>query len=145
MNFREDSEYRLRLAKGFLTEARHNFEYELWRSCVDNSQLTVENCGKTVIAIFAPVEKTHDPSHQIKRLIGKRLTNFNLIKKVKDLVQIMEKFSSEKHFMTDYGDEATRTDPWTLFRREEAKEALDLAEKAFKASESIFGSHFQNG
>ena len=144
MNFREDAEYRLRLGKGFLREARHNFEYELWRSCVDNSQLAVENCGKTVIAIFEPVEKTHDPSHQIKRLIAKRLKDSNLIKKVKDLVQIMEEFSSEKHFMTDYGDEATRTDPWTLFGKQEAKEALDLAEKAFKISERVFNSYFQN-
>lgn len=143
MNFREDSEYRFRLSKGFLTEARHNFEHELWRSCVDNSQLTVENCGKMIIAIFEPVEKIHNPSHQIKRLIGKRLTDSNLIQKVNDLVPIIENFSSEKHFMTDYGDEATKTDPWTLFGKEEAKEALELAEKAFKISESIFNSYFQ--
>lgn len=145
MNYKEDSEYRLRLAKGFLKEARHNFEHGLWRSCVDNSQLAVENCGKTIIAMFEPVEKTHDPSHQMKKLVGKRLTDSNLIRRVEDLVPIMEKFSSEKHFMTDYGDEATKTDPWTLFGKEEAQEALELAERACRISESVFNSYIHSG
>ncbi len=111
---------------------------------MDNSQLAVENSGKAIIAIFEPVEKTHNPSHQIKKLIDTRLTDSEHTKKVQDLIQIMEEFSSEKHFMTDYGDEATRTDPWTIFRREEAEEALELAEKAFKISEGFFDFYFQN-
>ena len=64
MHFREDAEYRKRLAQGFLDEARLNFEYKLWRSCMDNSQLSIENSGKMIIALFEPVEKTHNPSHQ---------------------------------------------------------------------------------
>jgi HEPN domain-containing protein len=68
VNFREDGEYRKRLAKGFLDEARHNFQHELWRSCVDNSQLSIENSCKMVIALLEPVEKTHNPSRQIRRL-----------------------------------------------------------------------------
>jgi HEPN domain-containing protein len=145
VNSREDSEYRLRLARGFLHEARHNFEHALWRSCVDNSQLTVENCAKTVIAIFEPVEKTHDPSHQIKKLISRRPGDPELTQMLEDLVPMAEKFSSEKHFMTDYGDEVTKTDPWTLFGKQEAREALDMAEKAFQISESVFRSHSQGG
>lgn len=62
MNFKADAEYRKRLAGGFLNEARLNFKYQLWRSCVDNSQLSIENSGKMISALFEPVEKTHNPS-----------------------------------------------------------------------------------
>lgn len=65
VNFREDGEYRKRLAKGFLDEARHNFQHELWRSCVNNSQLSIENSCKMVIALLEPVEKTHNRSMKL--------------------------------------------------------------------------------
>jgi hypothetical protein len=48
MNAPDDVSYRLALAKGFLAEAEQDMTLKHWRSCVDNSQLTVENAGKTV-------------------------------------------------------------------------------------------------
>jgi len=42
----DEVSYRLALAKGFLTEAEQDMTLERWRSCVDNSQLAVENAGK---------------------------------------------------------------------------------------------------
>jgi len=39
----EDARYRLRLAIGFLEEARQDLSLGRWRSCVDNAQLSVEN------------------------------------------------------------------------------------------------------
>lgn len=59
MHFKDDAEYRKRLAYGFLNEARINIEHQLWRSCVDNSQLSIENSGEMVIALLEPVEKSH--------------------------------------------------------------------------------------
>jgi hypothetical protein len=53
VNYKEDAEYRKRLAQGFLNEARVNFAHQLWRSCVDNSQLSIENSGKMIIALFS--------------------------------------------------------------------------------------------
>ena len=41
--------YRLALANGFLQEARQDSELARWRSCVDNSQLAVENAGKALL------------------------------------------------------------------------------------------------
>jgi HEPN domain-containing protein len=77
MNFKADAEYRKRLAEGFLNEARLNFKHQLWRSCVDNSQLSIENSGKMIIALFEPVEKTHNPSQQLRTLMDqKRLGDF---------------------------------------------------------------------
>lgn len=62
MNSRSDAEYGLRLAKGFLQEAEQDFQLHRWRSCVDNAQLSVENADKAIIAIFEPVERTHNPA-----------------------------------------------------------------------------------
>ena len=40
--------------------------------------------------------------------------------------------------MTDYGDEATRTDPWSLFKEEDAREALEMAERCYRLAEEIY-------
>lgn len=48
MNAPADISYRLALAKGFLAEAEQDITLGRWRSCVDNSQLAVENSGKTI-------------------------------------------------------------------------------------------------
>jgi hypothetical protein len=39
--------YRLKVAAGFLSEARQNFASEQWRACVEHSQLAVENATKS--------------------------------------------------------------------------------------------------
>lgn len=57
--------------EGFLAEALQDFELSRWRSCVDNSQLAVENSGKTIIACFRPVEKSHNPARQVDDLLEK--------------------------------------------------------------------------
>lgn len=138
MNFKEDAEYRKRLAKGFLNEARLNFEFKLWRSCVDNSQLSIENSGKMIIALFEPIEKTHNPSRQLRRLIDQNRLGDVSILDIEELISIIDRFGIEEHFMTDYGDEITRTDPWSLFTEEDAREALELAEKCYGIAENIY-------
>lgn len=51
----EEARYRMRLAAGFLEEARQDLELKRYRSCVDNSQLAAENAAKAVLALAAPV------------------------------------------------------------------------------------------
>jgi HEPN domain-containing protein len=138
VNFREDGEYRRRLADGFLSEARLNFQHNLWRSCVDNSQLSMENSCKMVIALLEPVEKTHNPSRQLKRLIQTERLGKEHTKQVEEIAAIVDQFGTEEHFMTDYGDENTRTDPWSLFDEEDAREALDTAERCFQLANEVF-------
>lgn len=138
MNFKEDGEYRKRLAEGFLNEARHNLQHGLWRSCVDNSQLTIENSCKMVIALLEPVEKTHNPSRQLKRLVETGRLGIEYGIQVDQIVAIVDRFGLEEHFMTDYGDESTRTDPWTLFDEEDAREAFTLTEKCFGLAIEVF-------
>lgn len=143
MNYKEDAEYRKRLAQGFLNEARVNFAHQLWRSCVDNSQLSIENSGKMIIALFEPVEKTHNPSHQLKRLVEQRKLSGAFETQIEDIIAILDKFGIEEHFMTDYGDEATHTDPWSLFGVEDAREALEMAETCYRLSEWIYTNYLK--
>jgi HEPN domain-containing protein len=143
VNYKEDAEYRKRLAQGFLNEARVNFAHQLWRSCVDNSQLSIENSGKMIIALFEPVEKTHNPSHQLKRLVEQRKLSGAFETQIEDIIAILDKFGIEEHFMTDYGDEATHTDPWSLFGEEDAREALEMAETCYRLSEWIYTNYLK--
>jgi len=143
VNFKEDAEYRKRLSEGFLHEARLNFGYRLWRSCVDNSQLSIENAGKMIIALFEPVEKSHNPSHQLKRLVEQKRLGNDIKPQLDQFLQILGRFGIEEHFMTEYGDEATRTDPWNLFGEEDAREALDMAEKCFRVAKGIYLTYLQ--
>ena len=141
MHYREDAEYRRRLAAGFLNEARLNYQYQLWRSCVDNAQLSIENSGKMIIALVEPVEKTLNPARQLQRLTGQRRLDDTFLPQLNEVISILDRFGMEEHFMTDYGDETTHTDPWSLFDENDAKEALELADKCFTLSEQIYLAH----
>ena len=58
MHAEKATDYRLALARGFLEEAEQDRELGRWRSCVDNSQLAVEDSGKAVISLFGVSPKT---------------------------------------------------------------------------------------
>lgn len=143
MNFKKDAEYRKRLASGFLNEARLNLDHRLWRSCVDNSQLSIENSGKMIITLFEPVEKSHNPSHQLKRLIEQKRLGDVFRPHIDEIIPILEHFGIEEHFMTDYGDETTWTDPWSLFDEKDAREALEMAEKCYRLAEEIYAGYLK--
>jgi len=143
VHFKDDAEYRKRLAKGFLNEARLNLEYQLWRSCVDNSQLSIENSGKMIIALFEPVEKSHNPSRQLNRLVDQKRLGHVFKPQVDEIVPILDRFGIEEHFMTDYGDEATRTDPWSLFDEDDAREALGMAERCYGLADEIYTAYLK--
>lgn len=141
MNFKKDAEYRKRLAKGFLDEARLNYEYKLWRSCVDNSQLSIGNSWKMIITLFEPIEKSHNSSRQLKRLIEQnRLSNASNLG-IEELISILDRFGIEEYFFTDYGDEVTWTDPWSLFTEEDARQTLEMAERCYYLGERIFSTY----
>ncbi len=61
--------YRLRLARGFLQEAEQDASLGRWRACVAHAQLAVENALKAVIALFAPVPRTHAPADVLSMML----------------------------------------------------------------------------
>ena len=58
----EEASFRLKLANGYVQEAKRLFEASLWRACVRSCQLAVENACKAVIALFRPPIRAHDLS-----------------------------------------------------------------------------------
>jgi HEPN domain-containing protein len=71
MNAFEDAQYRLKIAQGFLAEARQDVKLERWRSGVDNAQLTVGNGVKAVLALLGPVGRTHNPAALLRLALDK--------------------------------------------------------------------------
>lgn len=131
---RKEVAYRLALAEGFLAEANQDIKLERWRSCVNNAQLSVENAGKSVLAWFGAVPKTHDPAQQIAALLRTRAFPETVEEILQSMLPDLLALGSAEHFMTDYGDEATYTLPWELFTRESAEEALAAAQHSLQSA-----------
>jgi HEPN domain-containing protein len=134
---REEVGYRLRLAEGFLAEARLNNQHELWRSCVDNSQLAAENAAKATLALAGPVTRTHNPAVVLLDALKKGSFPQELEKAVRKIAECAALLGPQVHSESDYGDEANWRTPWELFDKTKAAEALELAETAVTLSQQI--------
>ncbi len=127
MNSRDDVEYRLNLAKGFLKEAEQDFKTQRWRSCVAHSQLSVENAGKSILMLFGISSKTHEPAKHLNRLLGSTEIPEQIRDHIQSIIPDFLTLGTEEHFLTDYGDEASYTLPWELYDKESATSALNSA------------------
>ena len=137
MNSREDVDYRLNLAKGFLKEAQEDFQLKRWRSCVANAQLSVENSGKAMLMVFGVSPKTHEPAKHLSKLIQKGKIPEEISARIKEILPEFLILGVEEHFMTDYGDESSYKLPWDIFDEKSAKLALKAAQACKSASENI--------
>ncbi len=126
----DDARYRLRLAEGFLLEARQDLELQRWRSCVDNSQLTVENAAKAVLALLGPVGHTHEPAQLLRQAVEQGRYPEAWQSALRELAACAELLGLSVHIESDYGDEVERRTPWELFGEEDARRAVSLAETA---------------
>jgi HEPN domain-containing protein len=122
--------YRMRLADGFLAEARQDLELERWRSCVDNSQLAVENAAKAVLALLGPVGKPHNPAGLLRRAVEDHRFPQEIAAQVTELAQSAEILGHDVHMDTDYGSEANWRTPWELFGESDAQQSISIAENA---------------
>jgi HEPN domain-containing protein len=127
---RRDAEYRLRVAQGFLDESRQDVASNRWRSAVDNAQLSVENAAKAVLALVAPVGRTHNPAPLLRQALNDGLFSAAFQGAVLRLAECAEVLGFDIHVQTDYGDELQGLTPWELFNEQEAHEALAIAEEA---------------
>jgi len=131
------AEYRLRVATGFLTEAEQNFRFQLWRSCISNAQLAVENALKAVVALFTVPPKTHDPARILDILLQQGQIPQKWQSQIEALIQHSEPLGPEVHIQTDYGDELHGLTPWELFDEEDAREALETARRVVDLARQI--------
>lgn len=133
----EETDYRLRMAEGFLGEARHNIAHDLWRSCVDNSQLAAENAAKAVLSLLGPVGHTHDPGALLLTAAEEHWFPGVLDDLVVRLAECSRALGPQVHIESDYGDEASRRTPWELFDRDSAERAFRLAEESVALARRI--------
>jgi HEPN domain-containing protein len=130
MNSADHVRYRLRLADGFLAEARQDVELSRWRSAIDNAQLAIENAAKAVLAILGPVGRTHYPAAALRQSIDEEIWDVELRPQVQRLAELAESYGFDVHMQTDYGDEAGGLTPWEIFDEEDAHRALEVADEA---------------
>lgn len=137
MNAPDDVTYRLALAKGFLTEAEQDKTLERWRACVDNSQLAVENAGKTALALFGITPKTHDPARQVAAILRGKTLPQEVALALQQMLPDLLALGTREHFLTDYGDEETYTLPWDLFTRQSAEDAFRTAQRCVQLAQEL--------
>jgi HEPN domain-containing protein len=111
----EEVGYRLRLARGYLDEARQDFGLYRWRSCVDNSQLAAENAAKAVLGLIGPVGRTHKPGALVRRALSEGRFPDVVRDRAKRLAECAESLGPDVHIKGDYGDESNWLTPWEVF------------------------------
>lgn len=129
--------YRLKLAEGFLAEARQDLILNRWRSAVDNAQLAVENAAKSVLALVGPVGRTHNPSVPLRSALGEGLFPTEVQPAVARLTEQAELLGPDVHIQTDYGDELGNLTPWELFDGSDAAQSVTIAEEAVSLAQAV--------
>jgi len=122
------ADYRLRVAQGFLSEARQDMGLGRWRSVMDNAQLAVENAAKAVLALLGPVGRTHRPAPLLRQALHDGILVVPGPDRVERLAELAELLGFDVHVQTDYGDEMAGRTPWELFDEADARQAPAMAE-----------------
>lgn len=84
--------------------AKEEFKDRRFRASVQNSQLCIELCCKTIIAFFEEPKWTHNPTSQLLQI----LNNLNLDKE--ELENL--------HFLANKADEVANWHGWSTYGRE---------------------------
>ena len=125
------------MADGFLEEARQDFDSQRWRSCVDNSQLAVENAAKSALALLGPLGRTHNPAVLLRQALDHGRFPEAVRPLLERVAECAELLGPDFHVKSDYGDEVGRRTPWELFDETDAQQALSLAEDAVRLAKQI--------
>lgn len=136
-----EAAYRIRLADGFLHEARQDLVLERWRSCVDNRQLATENAAKAVLALLGPLGRTHSPAPMPRAALDASAFEPFERADVASLTECAEMLGPDIHSRSDYGDEVGGLTPWELFQDDDAAEAMTWAERAVSLASALVARH----
>jgi HEPN domain-containing protein len=137
VNSAKETQYRLKLARGYVEESQRLADQQLWRASVSSAQLAVENAAKAVLSLFRPVVKAHDLSNLLLDLIDQQKFDQETALKVEELARCASRLGYKDHILTDYGDELTFTSPWELYTQEQAETALEIAREAMVIAEEF--------
>ncbi|MGC8832230.1 MAG: HEPN domain-containing protein [Thermoproteota archaeon] len=134
LNPLSEIKYRLRLASEHLQRAERLFNLGDWVGTVSSSQIAVENFAKAVIAVFEVPTWSHDPSEQLKSLIGRLPSSLTGI--VGELMVIAREVAPE-HGRSTYGEPSTGLTPSDIYGEEHASSTLGKAKRAREIAEEV--------
>ena len=126
--------YRLRLAELYLGDAENAYKDGDYRRVVASSQLSAENAAKAIIAFFRIPSWSHDPSHELRELLGNISENVRQL--AVELADIVETLAPE-HGRATYGEPSRGLTPWDIYSREDAERALDYARRALRYARRV--------
>jgi HEPN domain-containing protein len=138
VNSREDADYRLVLARGYLSRAEKDAAAEQWDGCLANAQEAVENAGKSILAHFRPTPRAHDVLGPLQQLLSLASTSEEVRQKITDRLDLFRDMGLEIHIRATYGDEERRTPPWELIQEPEARAGLEKARGAVALAEAVY-------
>jgi HEPN domain-containing protein len=142
MDSKEEAQYRLRLAEGYLREADVLVGASQWRACVSSAQLAVENSAKAVLALVGPLTKSHDLSGLLLDAEDELGLTEESLRKLQRLAECARLLGFREHIMTDYGDELAYRTPWEIYDEGRGKAALALATEAYEIAAHLVSSQF---
>ncbi len=137
MHPRDDADYRIALAEASLAAAHVNFGTQLWPTCVDHCQQTVENAAKAVLATFGPHPPTHGPGTLLLQRAQHGHFPLSLFPTVQRLAELSGDYGTDVHMRVRYGDETNRVLPSRLFDEGSARDALAAAEEALRLAKDL--------
>ena len=126
--------YRFRLAERYLEEAKRAYRRGDYREAVSCSQLAAENSAKSIVALFRVPSWSHDPSDELLSLVGELPESVSRM--AAEIAGIARSLASE-HGRAVYGEPSRGLTPWEIYRKEDAKKALEQAKRAFENSSRI--------
>ena len=141
----DESKRWLRDAEACLTAAERDFASEDYRATVQNSQLCIELCAKTIIACFIEPKWTHDPSDQLDRFVEESSAEI-LDQYGHDIITRLQQLASDAreawpwHGRSTYGRREANGS-WTaavdVCTQETATRLLQMARSAFQTAEKF--------
>lgn len=104
---------------------------------MDNAQLAVENAAKAVLALLAPLGRTHSPAPLLREALAAGHFSHGHVARVQRLAECAEELGFDVHVQTDYGAAISGLTPRDLFDENDVAQALVLAEERVALTESI--------
>ena len=139
MNSKEEALRGTRIAERHFNEAEEALKREDYPEVVGHAQLCVENSAKAIIACFRIPSWSHDPSGELKESISALELSSEEKAKLGRVAEYAHKLAPE-HGKTDYG---TRNKlPEELYEKENADEALKMAEESIEAAKKFVKDYF---
>lgn len=138
MHSRENSAYRLDVAKEALDVAEAQARAQIWPACLNYSQQTVENAGKAIVLLFRPIARTHDIDELLDDLLDSRVIPKHVATLLRSNMDLFRGMGMDTHTRAAYGDEEARITPSALIQEQEAESGLRQARRALALAQAIF-------